>query len=366
LQSVTSGNSTVSYNYLTNGALNRLTAPSGTVYGFAYDTFGRTSSIAIGNRILSSTEYLNNHSSLVNKFTYGNGVYKNYTYDNLDRVLTESINGTQVVSYTYGAWGDVLSVSGTLASTVGQQNPLRYRGYYYYDGETGFYYLQSRYYDTVTQRFVNGDSIIAGINGNILGYNQFSYCFNNPINMSDSFGNWAKWLNDIINRIKAITQLIMNNFTVQYDVPLYNQGNFNLCWAYSQAMIEDSLSGINRTPIEADARAREIAIDKHGSENWDRGSKPNGITKIKNNSLLSLAVSLQIHCPLYASYGLYIDGKREQGHAIVVTGVNLIEKRVYTNNPWGITGDQSYDEFLNIFIGETNTNWKLDSCYYLE
>ena len=118
MQSVTSGNSTVSYNYLTNGALSRLTSPSGTVYNFAYDTFGRTSSIAIGNRILSSTEYLNNHSSLVNKFTYGNGVYKNYTYDNLDRVLTESINGTQILSYLYDKRGNLVRVNDLQANVV--------------------------------------------------------------------------------------------------------------------------------------------------------------------------------------------------------------------------------------------------------
>ena len=35
-------------------------------------------------------------------------------------------------------------------------NPLRYRGYVY-DDETGLYYLQSRYYDPVTGRFLNAD-----------------------------------------------------------------------------------------------------------------------------------------------------------------------------------------------------------------
>ena len=60
--------------------------------------------------------------------------------------------GTKVVEYTYGAWGDILSGTGTLADTIGQRNPLRYRGYYY-DAETGFYYLTSRYYDDETVYF---------------------------------------------------------------------------------------------------------------------------------------------------------------------------------------------------------------------
>ena len=69
--------------------------------------------------------------------------------------------GQKIVSYTYDPWGKVLSVDGSEASTIGQINPIRYRGYYY-DTETGFYYLQSRYYDPTTKRFLNVDSQLAG------------------------------------------------------------------------------------------------------------------------------------------------------------------------------------------------------------
>ena len=61
-------------------------------------------------------------------------------------------DGAEAAAYAYGAWGNILSQSGSMAST----NPLRYRGYYY-DSETGFYYLQSRYYDPATRRFINAD-----------------------------------------------------------------------------------------------------------------------------------------------------------------------------------------------------------------
>ena len=84
-------------------------------------------------------------------------------------------NGTQVVNYTYGAWGDILSVTGTLASTIGQLNPIRYRGYYY-DAETGFYYLQTRYYDPEICRFINADGVISGTGESVKGYNLFVYC----------------------------------------------------------------------------------------------------------------------------------------------------------------------------------------------
>ena len=80
------------------------------------------------------------------------------------------------------------STTGTLASTVGVKNPIRYRGYYY-DVETGLYYLQSRYYDPQTGRFINADDAsYIGSDGSFASYNLFAYCNNNPVNNSDPSG----------------------------------------------------------------------------------------------------------------------------------------------------------------------------------
>jgi len=98
--------------------------------------------------------------------------------------------GQTVAEYSYDAWGNVLSVTGTQATTIGQLNPIRYRGYYY-DTETGFYYLQSRYYDPYVQRFINADGYVSTGQG-ISGYNMFAYCSNNPVNRVDSTGQF--WL----------------------------------------------------------------------------------------------------------------------------------------------------------------------------
>ena len=61
------------------------------------------------------------------------------------------------MEYTYDAWGNPLSVTGAGATTIGQKNPFRYRGYFY-DIETGLYYLQSRYYSPKIGRFVCADN----------------------------------------------------------------------------------------------------------------------------------------------------------------------------------------------------------------
>ncbi len=100
--------------------------------------------------------------------------------------------GSLQVVYAYDSWGRILSVkdgSGneiTDDNNVGRLNSLRYRGYYY-DEETGVYYLQSRYYDPVVGRFVNADKNIGNI-GKVLNHNIFLYCQNNPINNSDPDG----------------------------------------------------------------------------------------------------------------------------------------------------------------------------------
>ncbi len=85
--------------------------------------------------------------------------------------------------YYYNAWGLPMGTVGAMADI----NPLRYRGYYY-DNETGLYYVSSRYYDPETCRFINADSHLNTAAG-VLGYNLFAYCNNNPVNTTDPTGH---------------------------------------------------------------------------------------------------------------------------------------------------------------------------------
>ncbi len=87
--------------------------------------------------------------------------------------------GTEVVKYTYDAWGKVLSTTGSLASTLGTIQPFRYRGYVY-DVETGLYYLRSRYYNPTWGRFINADAFLMN--------NPYCYCSNNSVNRIDTNG----------------------------------------------------------------------------------------------------------------------------------------------------------------------------------
>ena len=105
-------------------------------------------------------------------------------------------SGNAVVSYLYDAWGAPISITGSMASTLGVQNPIRYRGYYY-DTETGLYYLQSRYYDPVVGRFINADDPVIGeISNEKTSHNIFTYCENEPVLNADYQGFFVirRWM----------------------------------------------------------------------------------------------------------------------------------------------------------------------------
>ena len=108
-----------------------------------------------------------------------------------DIVAILDANGNTVVEYTYDIWGELVSITGSLADTIGAINPLRYRGYYY-DTETELYYLQSRYYSPDLMRFISQDDVkLSNAQGEPLGSNLYAYCLNNPVMNSDPSGNFT-------------------------------------------------------------------------------------------------------------------------------------------------------------------------------
>ena len=99
------------------------------------------------------------------------------------KILDE--DGNEKASYVYNAWGDIISQSDDELASI---NPLRYRGYVY-DEDTTLYYLQTRYYDPTTGRFINADdTAYIGATGTVLSANIFTYCENNPIIKKDING----------------------------------------------------------------------------------------------------------------------------------------------------------------------------------
>ena len=73
---------------------------------------------------------------------------------------------------------------------IGIINLIRYRGYYY-DNETGLYYLMTRYYDPATGRFISADHLAYLDPESLNGLNLYAYCLNNPIMGYDPEGTIA-------------------------------------------------------------------------------------------------------------------------------------------------------------------------------
>ena len=122
-------------------------------------------------------------------FNYNNTPYFYIKNAQGDIIAIADISGNIVAKYTYDSWGKLISIKDsndvdktTDENFIGYVNPIRYRGYYY-DSETGLYYLNARYYDPEIGRFISADETLAG------GFNLFEYCTNNPIRFVDAKGN---------------------------------------------------------------------------------------------------------------------------------------------------------------------------------
>ena len=171
------GTQTVTHEYLTlNGKVARETIRTNNtltaVLDFIYDASGKPFALKYSTNGTSFQTYyyvLNLQGDVVKLIHYIPG----FEYES-------------VATYEYDAWGNVSS-SGRLAEI----NPLRYRGYYY-DSETGFYYLQSRYYDPANRRFINADIYASTDSNNALACNMYSYCWNNVVILYDSEGELPK------------------------------------------------------------------------------------------------------------------------------------------------------------------------------
>ena len=224
---------------------------------------------------------------------------------------------TLEATYSYDPWGKLLSVksaggspiSATLTTNIANVNPFRYRGYYY-DNETGFYYLQSRYYDPAISRFINADEYASTGQG-FIGTNMFTYCNNNPVMFSDPSGNLF-YLDDLFlacvcvvavvvipvavvlippaqEIVHGITQIaepyvdVLVETTIKITEQIYTK-------TYSQATIteakkqsrksgketaSDKPSWVNRGMVDsgqsAQQNATRILNEKYGVGNWRKG-----------------------------------------------------------------------------------------------
>ena len=208
LNTATVGGKTYSYEYDVNGLRTRKTNSDG-----GYTQYYIVDGLTVAEQRFTSTgaekytlRYLYDESNSPVGFgiqypsetTWTNYYFaKNLQGDVIALYLWNGTStGTLVATYKYDPWGKPIGIYNASGATISQTaanvaayNPFRYRGYRY-DADTGFYYLQSRYYDPAICRFINADRY-TDTGEKLVGYNMFVYCNNNSIVYTDFSGERA-------------------------------------------------------------------------------------------------------------------------------------------------------------------------------
>ena len=214
---------------------------------------------------------------------YNNTLYYYVLNAQGDVIALADQNGNLIAKYSYDPWGKLLSVTpnGWLDEQnayyleVAEANPLRYRGYYY-DAETGFYYLQSRYYDPEIGRFINADSYASTDATGLLSTNMFAYCENDPVNRSDPSGEAFSLITIAVGA--TVGALVNAAGTAVANVAAGKAWNDGIGLALLSGAVSGAVSTVSMNPaarlaISAVASAAESVYDQvknDGSVNFGR------------------------------------------------------------------------------------------------
>lgn len=181
LKNINTSDKAVQMSYDSNGMRTQKSV-DGVKTNYYYDSNKNLIALVKGNDTLL---FYYDSDGNATSFSYNGTMY--FYVKNLqgDVVRIIDLAGTEVASYVYDAWGNIKDTKGE--PTIREINPIRYRGYVY-DTETSLYYLQSRYYDPFTGRFLNADIYCDTGTSTPLSTNMFAYCENNPISNADEGG----------------------------------------------------------------------------------------------------------------------------------------------------------------------------------
>lgn len=208
-----------------------------------------------------------------------------------DVVALYNSSGSLIAQYHYDTWGKLLSITNASGADISGtdgiwlQNSIRYRGYVY-DNETGWYYLQSRYYDPDTCRFINADTLltnnaIANVN-DFSGYNIFAYCCCNPLSYFDYMGMLTVSIGFDAGAVFGLG--VSAGIFISFD----DHGNIAVQWDYS----------LPTSPNITSAGTIGASVSAYVS-----------ITDLDNvYELEGAAQSLGICIPVYGPFSLLIDG----------------------------------------------------------
>ena len=182
---------------------------------YTYDAFGLRRSKTAGG---TETSYVYERGKLIREirgsekidYLYGEDgiigikvggekyLYRKNVFGDVTEIYNEE--GTLVGKYNYNAFGECEIE--TDEGGIAEKNAIRYRGYYY-DEETGFYYLKTRYYDPEIGRFITIDDTSYLAPNGVNGLNLYAYCGNNPVMNVDPEGTswWSNFWNSTFGKV---------------------------------------------------------------------------------------------------------------------------------------------------------------------
>ena len=222
LASSTTGGQTTGYDYDNNGNLwqktagadtttyafssdNELTSisSSGTTATFTYDAEGKRTAKTVNG---VTTQFVYDGIKLIAEKDASGAITATYFYDANGKLVSMKKNGqsyyfhlnhrgdvvsitdasqTVAASYRYDPWGNILDSTGTFANS----QPFRCVSYYW-DKETGLYYLMARYYEPTLGRFISKD-VFLRLKEAPKAQLKYAYATNNPIMNVDPDGEFA-------------------------------------------------------------------------------------------------------------------------------------------------------------------------------
>ena len=220
-------------------------------------------------------------TNLVSRTAGGQTLY--YMY-NGHADVTALIGTTEqtVATYYYDAFGNQEAVSGSA------DNPYRYAGYRY-DGETGLYYLNARYYDATTARFLSEDTY-SGKANDALSLNLYTYCSNNPIKYLDPTGHWQQGDENLTQKarieISRLTDLYCSAKTDAQRQAIHDAANdIRDSSANKATTTQNSVTGQNANNILSTTTKR----DSNGQA-YMTASQWNSVSTTKNDDVVVKAV----------------------------------------------------------------------------
>ena len=310
------------------------------------------STIVAENRLGTKIYYTYDDKGAIMGMIYGGDTYMFSKNLQGDVIGIYNENRQLVAKYSYNAYGEIMSitdasgndVSGN-ATHIANINPFRYRGYYY-DTETGFYYLQSRYYDPVVGRFLNADDVSAFAveQGSLIQYNPFVYCLNDPISRADENGmwSWPKWAK---KAVAAVAVVVVVAAVAAVTVATAGAGTAVACVAVGAA--KGAAVGMVTGAVTGAAEGAIAHVASTGSLDGVGKAMLNGAADGALTGAITGAISGGMNSPYCFIAGTVV---------LTVTGKQVIESIEAGDLVWAwdeATGDVALKEVIETYENET-------------